>query len=137
MSRQATPWRLNLPPANVAAEPRNVEEAFRRIEDYLAPYGGGAPHLELLARFLGGHWFEGTVSASVDATIAGDTVFTHNLNRVPGLVILSAPTDGSAGRVRGLPAGGAGATGVNVGAWTNTAISVRADVTGSYQFIVL
>ena len=137
MSRQAVPWRLNLPPANLVAEPRNIEEAFRRIEDYLRPYGGEAPHLELLARFLGGHWFEGQVDASVDVSTAGDSTFGHNLNRVPALIILSAPTDGGIGRVRGLPAGGSGATGVNVGPWTKTTISVRASDSGTFQFIVL
>lgn len=133
----ARPWPLDLPPASQGADGRTVEEAFRRIQEWAAPFGGGAPSLELLARWLGGQHFEGQVNSSVDATTAGDTTFTHNLGRVPALIILSPPTDGGTGMVRGLPAGGDGTTGVNVGAWTKTQISVRATVSGTFQFVVI
>lgn len=136
-SKPARRWQIDLPSAHVTIEPRNVGTAFRRISDYLAPFGGGAPHLELLARFLGGEWFEATVAASVDATAAGDTPFAHGLGRVPSFVMLSVPIDGGIGGVRGLPAGGDGTTGVNVTAWTRSTFAVRASVTGDYQFIVL
>jgi hypothetical protein len=121
----------------VTGEPRELEENFRRMEDFLAPYGGVAPHLELLARFLGGQHFEGAVVQSTGVLAADDTTFTHNLGRVPTLVIVSADTDGSAGRVVGLPAGEQGPIGANVSKWTRTEIAVRATVAGAYQFIVL
>lgn len=135
--RRARPWQLNLSPAPPGGSEVVVEENFRRIEEYLRPYGGGAPHLELLARLLGGQWFEGTVTASTSSSADDDTTFAHNLGRVPSLVFLSAPTDGLAGRIQALPAGGDGSTGANVSRWTRTQIHVRASVTGAYQFLVL
>ena len=116
---------------------RVIQENFRRMDDYFGPYGGAAPHLELLSRFLGGQWFEGQVVNTTSTLPADDTEFEHNLNRVPELVILSAPTDGNGGVVIALPAGGQGPIGANVQPWTRTKIFVRSSVTGLFQFIVL
>ena len=136
--RRARPHRLNFAPSPPTGDVTlALQENLRRLEDFFLPYGGGAPHPELLARFLGGQWFEAPVAASTGSTEADDTVFMHNLGRVPQVVLLSIPTDGGAGRVQGLPAGSDGSGGANVGPWTQTTVSVRASVTGTYQVIVL
>lgn len=85
-----------------------------------------SPDLLSVARLLGLGYFVGQVGT-------GDTVFQHNLNRMPVLVVWSAALDGGSGRVVGSPAAGA----YNGRDWTTTDITVRATSAGRYAFLVL
>lgn len=80
-----------------------------------------------LASLLGMGYFFGDVDS------AADSKFTHNLGRVPVLIVWSLNVDGQDGRVLGRPEAG----GPNVEPWTETEVYVRATATGRYSFFVL
>lgn len=111
---------------------------FRRLEDWLQPYGGRERNgLRLLAQLLGGQYLEVDV-AQVAAGVNGDTEIDHDLGRIPSQIVIQTDLRGFGGLVRGAPSGGLGAsgTGSNENAWTDTKIYLRADVTSTYGLVV-
>jgi hypothetical protein len=109
---------------------RVLEENFRRISDWVRPFGGGVPEPYQLARLLGGSYVTGNV------IVASDVAFEHRLGRIPGQILLSSDLAGTGGRVLGSPGGG-GAGGSNSQPWTNARVFVRATVDSEYAFILI
>ena len=112
-------------------EARVVMQNFAQIERTLSVQ---KPSLLNLARMLGLAYFTGTVEANAD------TVFAHNIGRVPLIVVHSIPLDVGNNSVATL--GGARVVGrpegtPNAARWTATSIAVRATVAGRYAFFLM
>lgn len=112
-----------------------IQENFTRLQERLRPYEGGNPELYQFARFFGGAYVTGMITAI--ATEDGDIHFVHSLQRIPKWIALSIDLGGLGGQVQGVPVGGISASGGNYHAWTKTDIYVRATVTSTYAFVII
>lgn len=104
-----------------------IQRNFDLIATYLSELGGGASGLGTLAQTMGWTHFRGPVQS------ASDTMFAHNLGRVPEKIVHVVDTDGQGRMVLGNRSG----SGPNTNPWTASEIWVRASVTGNFEFMVI
>lgn len=129
---------LHLLPINdLNHEAKNVNENFRRIDEWVRPFGGNQPEPLQLARLLGCAYVTGRVAPSTDGSGTADGRFSHKLGRIPTMILLAVDMQGLGGVVYGLPSGGNGTAGGNQTPWTKTDIYVRASRDSTYAFFVI
>lgn len=131
-----TLYRQLLPVRDSSFDARTMAENFRRLAALLGLDGRQAG-LDVFATLIGGQAFSEVALVASTSTSADDDVeVLHGLGRVPEMVVLGPSTD-TVGRAVGVALGASGAAGGNVTPWTETAVYLRATVTGTYSVVIL